>query len=68
MTQNARTVAQNSPSPSDVTLRCRSCRQLLRGPSTMHGDRCPVCDTGRLEVIARVTERMVREHEEAMAP
>ena len=44
-------------------LRCSFCRCLLRGDIGQHGNRCPVCETGRLGTIARVTRRMLAEAE-----
>ena len=52
--------------PDDVNLRCRACRKLMCGPSLTAYTRCPLCEVGTLEVVARVTARMEREHETAI--
>lgn len=45
--------------------RCQKCRSLLVGPEGKHGDRCPMCESGNLEVVARVTKRMIEQAERA---
>ena len=43
--------------------RCAFCRCLLRAELGHHRDRCPKCETGRLDTIARLTPRMLAEAE-----
>ncbi len=65
VTQNLQQPTLNVSSAPMVNLRCRSCRKLFKGPSTDHETRCQSCDVGTLEVVAKISQRMWREHERA---
>lgn len=46
-----------------VIYRCSWERRLVEGGLGMDGDLCPFCETGHLTTIAKVTSRMLAEHE-----
>ena len=54
--------------PELITYRCSRCRKLMRMELGHGGDRCPICEVpgSFLQTIARVSERMRREHERAL--
>jgi hypothetical protein len=50
------------------TYRCSECRRLTHGPEGKHGSRCPSCDRGQLQNVARITTEMLAAHERAGQP
>lgn len=53
--------------PGVVTYRCSFCRRLCKGPLGLEGTRHEECGAGHLTTQARVTRRMLAEHELADA-
>jgi len=46
--------------------RCSACRKLQIGPPDQSGEPCGLCGGGELEPVARVSDKMLREHERAV--
>ena len=51
--------------PGVVTYRCSFCRRLVKGELGLEGTRHEECGTGHFTTQARVTRRMLADHETA---
>jgi hypothetical protein len=60
--QRAPRDAQDDRRRAQSNYRCTGCRNLFVGPPARHGD-WHECGSGRLELVARVTKRMLDEAE-----
>jgi len=58
-------LAEWDHTPDSVTYRCSWCRRLVRGVLGLEGSRHEECGTGHLTTQARVTRRMLADHETA---
>lgn len=51
-----------------MIYRCSWCRRLVEGDLGLDGDLHEECGTGHLTTIARITRRMLLEHELGVKP